>query len=460
MRPVHLLPLALLLLPVGCASPPAPDPDETPASDDRHAMAAAYSADKAGDAIIIYEAGEVVLAEGQNGYPLDRPHILASGTKSFSGVLALAAQADGLLDIDALIAEVIPEWADDDEKASITVRQLLNLTSGLDPGQVGQAQSFDASLDADLVHEPGEEFRYGPDNFQAFGGVLNRVLEGEAADAYLERRILEPIGATVAEWNTTDGDTNLSAGARMTADDWLRFGQLVLNDGAWNGEQILEPGVRDALRETPSAAPGYGLTFWLNHPVPEHHAFLEYTPVQGDGPEGFIYTDGPDDLLMAAGLFNQRLYVIPSREMVVVRFGRADPSWNDAEFLARVLEGEPLDRPQAQEARTMVDGDELMARMRMTQLTNELDLSEAQQEELFPEIKAHMERMQDLLEPLQADESLRRLQRLRLLRQVRQQQDATDEVVLNVLTSEQAEQYNDLRERERSEFRERWQNGR
>lgn len=54
-----------------------------------------------------------------------------------------------------------------------------------------------------------------------------------------------------------------------------------------------------------------------------------------------IYADGPSDLFMAAGGSGQRLYVIPARELVVVRVGRADPTWNDAEFLARLLDGRP-----------------------------------------------------------------------------------------------------------------------
>ena len=220
--------------------------------------------------------------------------------------------------------------------------------------------------------------------------------------------------------------------------------------------RAMEEALAEALCEAPSAAPGYG----AEHPGTGGAQLRGVQSTGGDGPEGFIYTDGPDDLLMAAGLFNQRLYVIPSREMVVVRFGRAGPSWNDAEFLARLPEAEPLERPQARTDRTMEAGGELLARMRMTHLTDELNLSEEQQEELLLVIKAHMERMQELLKPLQSDESLRPRQRLRLLRDVRrQQQDATDEVVLNVLTSEQAEQYNELRDRERSEFRERWRGG-
>jgi CubicO group peptidase (beta-lactamase class C family) len=55
--------------------------------------------------------------------------------------------------------------------------------------------------------------------------------------------------------------------------------------------------------------------------------------------ERFIYDGAPGSLYMAAGRYNQRLYVMPSRQMVVVRTGRADLTWSDADFLARLLGG-------------------------------------------------------------------------------------------------------------------------
>ncbi|NBB85637.1 MAG: serine hydrolase [Bacteroidetes bacterium] len=451
-RPL-LLPLLAFLCVTGCATPVA---DDTAPTDDRFALAAAYAADKSGDALIIYEAGEVVRAEGQNGFDLDAPHFLASGTKSFAGVMALAAEADGLLDLCAPIANVVPAWADNEAKADITLYELLTLTSGLDPIGVGRAPSFADALAGGLVHPLGTGFRYGPGAFQAFGGVMTEVLAGEDPTAYLQRRILGPIGASVDRWNRIDGDAQLAGGAHMTARDWLRFGRLVLQDGTWEGEQILPSGLQDALLQAPDAAPAYGLTFWLNPPVPPNHSFLDFSPVAFDGTEGFIYADGPNDILMAAGLFNQRLYVVPSRDMVVVRFGRADPSWNDAEFLARVLEEEALERPQAAVGKRLADGSAVLTRVRLAQLASALELTPEQREALQPILHDHMQAMAPLLRPFQANEDLRRLQRLRLLRQIRRQQERTDEAIEALLTDDQVARYRELRAEERAEFRERF----
>ena len=104
------------------------------------------------------------------------------------------------------------------------------------------------------------------------------------------------------------------------------MGRLFLYDGRWNGERVLPTGLLGSLTAPTLASLGYGLTVWLNASVNPSSSFVEHAPssLQPDGPDGMIYDDGPGDLFMATGLFNQRLYVIPSRETVVVRFGRPD----------------------------------------------------------------------------------------------------------------------------------------
>jgi CubicO group peptidase (beta-lactamase class C family) len=67
---------------------------------------------------------------------------LASGTKSFAGVLAAAAQEDKILKLDERVSETITEWKSDKEKSKITIRQLLTLTSGLDTGQNGRPPNY------------------------------------------------------------------------------------------------------------------------------------------------------------------------------------------------------------------------------------------------------------------------------------------------------------------------------
>ncbi|NBC87434.1 MAG: serine hydrolase [Bacteroidetes bacterium] len=262
-----------LILLIGCGSVnanqlygPAPEAD----ADSLLVMAATYSAERAGDALLVWKKGSLVLERYQNGFDSNEPHFLASGTKTFSGAMALAAVDDGLFALDDPVAQYVTEWQDAPQKAQITIRQLLHLTGGLGT-QTGQVPSFDEAVQASLAHPPGEGFRYGPTAFQVFGALLERVLDGEDPTDYLARRVLSPIGTDIADWNRVDGDAQLAGGAFLTAHDWLRFGRLLLNDGQWEGEWMVDsalmPELTASTTASMNASPGYCLTTWLNAAV-------------------------------------------------------------------------------------------------------------------------------------------------------------------------------------------------
>lgn len=450
---MHVVPFLLLgLLLTGCSTQaPEARPADPP---DRYEQAATYSATHAGDALVVWERGEVVLERGQNGFALDTPHMLASGTKTFAGIAALAAQADGLFSLDERVSTTIREWKDDPRRSEITVRQLLHLTSGLDPGASGQAPTFDAALDAAVLDAPGTTFRYGPVPFQAFGALLRRALDGEDPVPYYRRRILAPIGVTNDQWAYVDGqDPQLAGGARLTAREWLRVGRLLLNDGRWNGTRVLPPGALDTLAQPTEASPGYGYTVWLNAPIDTSHAFFDHAPpsLQPDGPDGMIYHAGPNDLVMAAGLFNQRLYVVPSREMVAVRFGRPDASWNDAEFLARLLDGRSYEAP-ARKRRPIEERVALLTTLRMTQLDRALRLTEAQETALRPHVERRLRAWAAFQQSTEPSGALNRRERRRLFRRLRTVHRETNRAIEAELTPGQVKTYHDIQ----AERRDRW----
>lgn len=456
---IRLLFVFALLVFSGCSSQSpsaADDPPHDPP--ERFEMAAAYAEAHAGDALVVWKEGDIILERAQNGYDLDDPHYLASGTKSFAGVAALAAVADGHLSLDERVAETISAWQDDPKKSEITVRQLLHLTSGLDPGEAGGAPTFDKALRAPMLDAPGTTFRYGPTAFQVFGALLQRTLDGEDPLRYYERRLFEPIGVEVGSWARVDGqDPQLAGGARLTARDWLRFGRLLLNDGRWNGEQALPAGLLDALRAPTPASPGYGLTVWLNAAVRPEAPFFEHAPrtLQPDGPDGMIYDEGPSDLFMAAGLFNQRLYVVPSREMVVVRFGRADAAWNDAEFLARLLDGRAYEA-STQGRRPLNERVELSTTLRLRQLNVAVDLTEAQETALRPVVENQMRGLARMRRAREQSDSIRRRERRRRVRALRTLRRRTDRAIEAELTAEQVEAYRAFRDEQRERWRTAW----
>lgn len=304
----------------------------------RFQSAAEYSQENMGLSVLIMKGNKIVFEQYQNGHSSDRPWILASGTKSFSGVMCAAAIEDKLISgFDEKVSDTITEWKADKRRSQITIRQLLSLTSGIDAGTIGRVPSYAEAVTESSKYEPGDRFEYGPVPFQVFGELMTRKLKtrNESVYDYINRRILKPIGLNVAFWRKDGGQPLLPQGAVLTAREWVKFGQLLKDGGKWNGKQIIRKDLLDELRKGSKANPAYGITFWLNHDgtkangVSTRNAVMTEISANGVSKEAL-------DLFMAAGAGNQRLYIIPSLDLVVVRqaaFGK----WDDGEFIKRLI---------------------------------------------------------------------------------------------------------------------------
>ncbi len=298
--------------------------------------AADYSEAERGDAVLVMVNGRIVFEQYPRNTSPARTHLLASGTKSFAGVLAVAAAADGLLSLDEPVSETLHEWRGDARLAAITIRQLLTLTSGIGGGISPLAPpSYGESVTAPLTAEPGSKFQYGAAPFQIFGEILKRKLapRGETVTSYMKRRILDPLGMRTGFWrDAAQGEPQLPSGAYLNAREWAKFGEFVRNRGAHNGEQLIPAALMDELARGTAANPAYGLTFWLNQDVPPELR-AEIRQLQRNM-GGMDRVPGLDGMITAAGAFKQRLYIIPARRMVVVRFGNSvGEQFDDAQFL-------------------------------------------------------------------------------------------------------------------------------
>ncbi|MFT3743406.1 MAG: serine hydrolase [Pyrinomonadaceae bacterium] len=306
----------------------------------RFELAADYSREHRGLSVLVMKGDKIVFEDYQNGHKADEPWMLASGTKSFSGVMLAAAIEDKLVKgFDEKVSDTITEWKSDPKKAKITVRQLLSLTSGIDGGQIGRVPTYAEAITRSLEAEPGSRFEYGPVPFQIFGEVMTRKLKPKKEDvmSYLKRRILDPIGLKVGSWRIENGEPFLPQGASLTAREWVKLGLFLKNGGRWNGKQIVKKSLLDELIIGSKANPAYGITFWLNKKgVDPRGRPMGIGAVDEIGRNGIA--DGQTDIFMAAGAANQRLYIIPSLDMVVVRQGRLD-RWEDVEFMRRILLG-------------------------------------------------------------------------------------------------------------------------
>jgi CubicO group peptidase (beta-lactamase class C family) len=292
--------------------------------------AAAYSAEHEGDAVLVFRHDSLVFEEYQNGYEGREPHPLASGTKTFSCVLAALGQADGLFRLDEPVARTLTEFQDDSLARRITIRQLLNLTSGLEPDAAGSGLVMAAP--------PGQRFAYGGASFAVFGEVMSRALRGEDLVAYLRRRVFAPLGIEVASWQRDGaGRPYLASGAALTASAWGRFGLLLLDRGRWGGRALVPGAALAECGHGSAANPGYGLGVWLNAPDPSGPPPPGVERV-GRADRLILAPDLPHGLWLAAGTGGQRLYILPSAGLVVVRFGHnTGPDYRDDVFLRTLL---------------------------------------------------------------------------------------------------------------------------
>jgi CubicO group peptidase (beta-lactamase class C family) len=251
-------------------------------------------------ALIIMGDGRVLSQTYGNGHDGLTPHALYSGTKSFWGVAAIRAEKDEILRLDDRVAETFPQWATDEWKSRVTLRQLLQLTSGIGFGGLGAAVPiYEKALAVELKNEPGTTFTYGGVALQVFGAVFANKLGSrkQTPQEYLQQRILDPIGVRIEKWRTlTDGTNPLPTGAFVSAHDWLRYGRFVCE----HREEF------EQCFQGSAANPHYGLGWWLGS------------------------TNAPSDLVYASGAGGQALYIVPSQQTVIVHFGESRSYKHDA----------------------------------------------------------------------------------------------------------------------------------
>jgi CubicO group peptidase (beta-lactamase class C family) len=309
--------------------------------------AVAYSNGRRGLSVLVLQNGITVCSSG--GKSIETPYELWSGTKSFVGVMAAAAVQDGLLRLDEPASETLTEWAGDPVKSAVTLRHILWMVEG-QPSEIGNPPGYAGAVEVPFNAAPGERFQYGPVPMQLFGEVMRRKLRSAGLEedplAYLERRILRPLGIAGYRWRDgSDGYPLMPQGAIFSARDWALFGEFVLRGGrAADGTLLVSAVAFSEMFEGSAVNPAYGLTWWLARPSASPDPVTQGSDLR----RNLEYL--PADLVMASGAGGQRLYLIPSRGLVIVRQAELDldalragagPEWRDTEFLNHLLGVDP-----------------------------------------------------------------------------------------------------------------------
>lgn len=317
----------------------------------RYDLAAAWSESHGGRDLVIVRGDAVVYERAAPGIDPLAARPLFSGTKSFGCLLVQAAIGRGDVgSLDERVGDAFPAVLDpaDPRRASITVRHLLQFTSGLaeDPDALTRdglravqrvPDKVAVAAGRPLDTAPGERFDYGSVHLWVLSGWF-RARTGQDPIAYLDAHVLGPIGFEHAPWvRDPAGNPALAYGAATTAGQWAKVGMLLRDDGVFRGARILPAGAVAECATGSAANPAYGLTLWLNRATDADLDPVGHTLAPPGQP--ILWPDGPADLFVAAGARDQRLYVFPTDDLVVSRLGDGSLRYREEELLARLVAG-------------------------------------------------------------------------------------------------------------------------
>jgi CubicO group peptidase (beta-lactamase class C family) len=313
--------------------------------------ASAYSAARRGYSFLVIQDGRVSYESYANGDSPDRIASIYSGTKGFWCVAAAAAVQDGILDFDEPVRETITEWRSDPKKAEIRLRDLLNFTAGIEPvfalhgRSIGDRNGYSVRLP--VAAPRGESFMYGPSQLQIFSEVLRRKLVPRhlTPEQYLSRRVLRPLGIGFVDFREDrKGNPLLASGFRLTAGEWARLGELILGKGKYRGHELVRWDLLAECFRGTRINPMFGMGFWLNRVRPESREvdvekMLGVSWERQNWHEACLCREAPGDMIAAIGSGYQRMFIVPSMNLIIVRQGLDDSRFSDAHFLELIFRG-------------------------------------------------------------------------------------------------------------------------
>jgi CubicO group peptidase (beta-lactamase class C family) len=246
--------------------------------------------------------GHVVAEAWWKPEAADKPHVLASLSKSFNATAAGLAIQDGKLRLDDPVLKFFPADAPPDPSDNLKamkVRDLLTMSCGheTEPKATEGGPSVKQFLAHPVVHKPGTHFQYNTMGSYTLSAIITKVT-GQTTLEYLKPRLFEPLGIENPQWDSSPEGNSLGGyGLKLCTEDIAKFGQLYLQEGKWNGTQLISKEwiVQATSKQVPNDEEshakigidwqqGYGFQFWRC----THNAF------RGDGAGGQLCIVIPD----------------------------------------------------------------------------------------------------------------------------------------------------------------------
>ncbi len=311
-------------------------PDSQGVDSDQLKHAVTYLKEHSGrdgaEQLVIIRNGRMI----HHGSNIDKVHGVWSLTKSFTSTVLGLLIDEGKTSLDSRAHEYLPSLAE--HYPDVTLKHFATMTSGYraigDEPRGGYTHGPSSTpFDPNPVPRftpPGSKYAYWDSAMNQFGNVLTRIAE-EPIEAYLKRKMADPIGMNPDKWNWGDfgkvdgievngGSGNSNNHIFICSQELARFGHLFLNNGNWNGQQLISKDWVNAVQQVqvPVSTPlghkesgidgrgVYGLNWWVNG-------------INADGKHR--WPDAPPKTYSASGYNNNDMFVIPEWDMVIVRLG-------------------------------------------------------------------------------------------------------------------------------------------
>ncbi len=286
-------------------------------------------------ATLVVHKGRLVGERYAPGFDKDSQLLGWSMTKTITALLYGILERQGRLSLDD--AMPVPEWRGTDKEA-LTIRHLLNMASGLEwqenyadrSGATIMLYESDAmgkmAAEAELTARPGEKWYYSSGTSNILATALASYFDDlEAYQRFPYEQLFGPLGMQSMVMETDAAGYFVgSSYSWATGRDWAKLGLLMLNDGVFEGDTIVNPSWIEFMKTPLADSKGlYGGQTWLN--------------------AGQHMSNTPADAFSARGFHGQRVQVIPSKDLVIVRLGETyfEPNFDFDEWNARIIDALP-----------------------------------------------------------------------------------------------------------------------
>ena len=296
--------------------------------------------------LVIQHKGKIVFESYWQETNPDSLFGLHSFTKTMNALLVGHLLNDGYIkSIDESVSDYIEEWRDGD-KTNITIKHLLHMSGGLKEtfdyspfsDRIQRAYGTDivnANLNMDPEIDPGTVFSHNNYNSQILGILIERA-SGKRYSEYFSEKIWSPLGSRDAFFfvDRPDGMVHTDCCMWASIRDMIRIGEMLMNKGLFKNKEILPKGWVEQMITPSEPNNNYGMQIWLGNEYEERRAYdARLTMYANYHGEPYV----TDDLFFMDGIGKQRMYMIPSESLVILRTGDNSPDWDDSKLPNLIL---------------------------------------------------------------------------------------------------------------------------